>query len=411
MWQGMFDRMLTGLVRVGELSVTFPDGRTVRYGHGGGPVAGVAIRTVDRVRALCLRPELALGEGYMDGSLTVSGDDLEGLIRLLLRNRGARSDAMPAWSKAVGSARFRLAGLMATGRQASRANVAHHYDLSNDLYRLFLDEDMQYSCAYFTDPDVSLEEAQAAKKAHIAAKLRLEPGMAVLDIGCGWGGLAITLARDYGVRVTGVTLSENQLALGRARVREAGLEDRIDLRMQDYRDVTDRFDRVVSVGMLEHVGLAAFEIYFAKIAEVLAPGGVALVHTIGHTSEPGPKSEWLARYIFPGGYIPSLSELSPPLEASGLWTTDVEVLRLHYAMTLRHWLARFEANIVRVRQMFDERFVRMWRFYLVICIVAFEEQRQGVFQIQMSRKIDAIPLTRDYIAEAERGRVMQRAAE
>ena len=396
MWQRAFETMLERLIRAGGLRVTMPDGRTRTFGAGAPPDAAIAIRDAATVRALVLEPELALGEAYVDGRLTIEGDDIEGLIRLLVRNR--RSGGMPGWVKAVDRARFGLKRAFGrNGRAASRANVAHHYDLSNDLYRLFLDADMQYSCAYFTDPAMSLEDAQAAKKAHIAAKLCLAPGMRVLDIGCGWGGMAITLARDHGARVTGVTLSQRQLELGRERVRAAGLEDRVDLRLQDYRDLEGPFDAVVSVGMLEHVGLAHLPTYFDKVAHLLAPGGVALIHTIAITAPPGPKSKWLDRYIFPGGYIPALSELAPAMEASGLWTTDIEIWRLHYAMTLRHWLARFDAAREEVLAAFDERFVRMWRYYLVICIVSFEENLQGVAQIQLAHRADAVPLTRDYL--------------
>ncbi len=410
MWQRIFETMLTGLISTGELHVTLPDGTTRRFGPGGGLEVAVRIADEATVRALTRQPELALGEAYTDGRLTVEGDDVAGLIRLMIRNRPW--ERLPSWVRGTNAVRARLAGLtFHNTKRSARANVAHHYDLSNDLYRLFLDEDMQYSCAYFTDPGMSLEAAQAAKKAHIAAKLRLEPGQRVLDIGCGWGGMALTLARDYGVHVTGVTLSERQLELGLARVAAAGLENRIELRLQDYREVTGRFDRIVSVGMLEHVGLPQFPTYFDKVSDLLEPDGVALIHSIGTASPPAAKNQWIDRYIFPGGYIPSLSELAPVVEAARLWATDIEVLRLHYALTLGHWLERFDANIAAARREFDERFIRMWRYYLIISRVSFEEHMQGVFQIQLAKRIATLPITRDYLYSHPPQGAMREAAE
>jgi cyclopropane-fatty-acyl-phospholipid synthase len=279
----------------------------------------------------------------------------------------------------------------------AQANVAHHYDISDDLYGLFLDVDMQYCCAYFTDPKMSLEDAQSAKKSHIARKLQLEPGMHVLDIGCGWGGMAMTLARDFGARVTGITLSENQLATAQRRAEQAGLTDQITFNLQDYRHTRGQFDGVVSVGMLEHVGLPNYVTYFGKVAEVLAPNGTALIHTIGRTGPPTVQSRWITKYIFPGGDTPSLSDLAKPIEKSGLWQADIEVWRLHYAMTIRHWRNRFEANLDTIKGMYDEEFVRMFRYYFTVCIAAFEHQMQAVYHFQLSHKRDAVPLTRDYL--------------
>ncbi|MCB1341519.1 MAG: class I SAM-dependent methyltransferase [Pseudooceanicola sp.] len=410
MWQTVFETMMSRLLRTGRLSVTGPDGTTRHYGDGDGLAAAVTIRDTATLRALCLQPDLGLGEGYMDGRITIDGDDIDSLVRLILRN--GRDDAFPPWVRAIDAARFRLGRfLQRNDPRRSRTNVAHHYDISNDLYRLFLDQDMQYSCAYFAAPDMSLEAAQAAKKAHIAAKLRIEPGMRVLDIGCGWGGMAITLARDWGARVVGVTLSENQLDLARQRVAAAGLTDRIDLRLQDYRLLDEPFDRIVSVGMLEHVGLPQYDTYFAKVADLLHPDGIALIHTIARTGRPMAQSPWINKYIFPGGYVPSLSELAPAIEASGLWNADIEVLRLHYAYTLRHWLARFDSHIETVRQMYDARFIRMWRYYLTVCYLAFEEQQQAVYQFQMAHKRDAVPITRDYLYTGSTVLADRRAAE
>lgn len=405
MWETVFDKMVSRLILTGRLRVTFPTGETRAYGSGEGLRAALRIADNATLRALCLKPELALGEGYMDGRIVVGDDDLEGLLVLLLRNR--REEALPLWVRVADSWRYRLRAWIShnTPRRA-RANVAHHYDLSNDLYRMFLDGDMQYSCAYFSDPEMTLEAAQEAKKAHIAAKLRIEPGMRVLDIGCGWGGMAMTLARDHGAHVTGVTLSENQLSLARSRARAAGLERDIEFRLLDYRALNEPFDRIVSVGMLEHVGTPHYGEYFAKVAELLAPDGVALIHTIGRTGPPLGQSEWINKYIFPGGYVPSLSQLARPIEDSGLWALDLEVWRLHYAKTLRHWLARFESHRDDIAKTHDARFIRMWRYYLTACYLAFEEQRQAVFQFQLGHRRDAVPLTRDYLYQPGTGRRM-----
>lgn len=396
MWERVFDGMMLRLIRTGRLSINYPDGSQRQYGDGIGLGASITIHDRETIRALCLTPELALGEAYMDQRLTVENDALGDLIRLVLRNR--RPGAFPAWVRWLDRSRFYLRRFYLQNTATSaKANVAHHYDISDDLYRLFLDDDMQYSCAYFAGENMTLEQAQAAKKAHIAAKLLLEPDCHVLDIGCGWGGMALTLAREYNVRVTGVTLSENQLATARARADRAGLSDRVKFRLVDYRDLDGPFDRIVSVGMLEHVGAPHYNDYFGKVSELLAPDGVALIHTIGRCAPPMAHSPWIHKYIFPGGYVPSLSELAPALERSGLWTCDLEVWRLHYAKTLRHWRDRFDANIDTVRSMYDARFVRMWRYYLTICIMGFEEQNQAVFHLQLSHKRDAVPLTRDYL--------------
>ncbi|MEX0280863.1 MAG: class I SAM-dependent methyltransferase [Arenibacterium sp.] len=400
MWSTVFDNMLTRLVQTGSLRVTFPDGSMRSYGPGGDMSAAVHVHEEDVIRGICMRPDLTLGEAYVDQRLSIENDDIDGLIRLVLRNR--YNNTLPAWVRMVKKSQLALGRFIQRNTpESARANVAHHYDLSNDLYRLFLDEDMQYSCAYFADPGMSLEEAQRAKKAHIAAKLRIEPGMRVLDIGCGWGGMAMTLAREYGARVTGVTLSEQQLALANARVDEAGLSERVDFRLLDYRRLNENFDRIVSVGMLEHVGLPHYSDYFSKVAELLSPDGVALIHTIGRTGKPMVQSEWITKYIFPGGYVPSLSELAPSIEESGLWNADIEVLRLHYAYTLRHWLQRFDAHLEDIRARYDDRFVRMFRYYLTVCALAFEEQEQAVFQFQLAHKRDAVPLTRDYLYRSQ----------
>lgn len=396
MWKNLFDRMANRLIREGRLIVTYPDGETRAYGPGG-IEAGLNILTEPALTALCLQPELALGEGYMDGTIAVGGnEELENLMTLLVRNR--RAGALPIYVRVFDRLRFhRRRWIQRNSAKSAKANVAHHYDISDDLYRLMLDADMQYSCAYFEAPDMALEDAQIAKKTHIAKKLMIEPGMSILDIGCGWGGMAITLAQEYGAQVTGITLSENQLGTAQMRAKQAGLEGQVSFRLADYRDLSEQFDRIVSVGMLEHVGAPQYDQYFAQVADLLDPDGIALIHTIGRISSPMPHSPWINKYIFPGGYVPSLSELMPPLEASGLWQSDIEVWRLHYAMTLRAWRDRFDANIGTVLDWYDARFVRMWRYYLTACITSFEQQEQCVYQLQLAHKRDAVPLTRNYL--------------
>ncbi|MEO1169463.1 MAG: cyclopropane-fatty-acyl-phospholipid synthase family protein [Pseudomonadota bacterium] len=287
-------------------------------------------------------------------------------------------------------------------KRHSRANVAHHYDLSDALYRLFLDDDRQYSCAYFTDQNDTLEAAQAAKKGHIAAKLLLEPGARVLDIGCGWGGLALNLAKDAEIEVKGITLSKEQLAVAQNRAEEAELGRQVTFDLLDYREIDQKYDRIVSVGMFEHVGASYFEEFFSTIGRTLKPDGVAVIHSIGRRSPPGDADPWIAKYIFPGGYIPALSETLTAIEKSGLWVTDIEVLRLHYAETLRHWYDRFRARRHLARELYDERFCRMWEFYLAACEMLFRHGDLMVFQIQLAHQRDAVPLTRDYMTSYDK---------
>ena len=396
MWKTLVDRLLQTVIQHGDLTVTYPDGTKTKYGDGTGAAKAFAIKDDATLRALCLTPELGLGEAYMDARVIVENDDLDGLMALLVDNR--RTNAMPFWNRISDMYHYVTRDIRLRNTTVSaRQNVSHHYDISDKLYALFLDADMQYSCAYFTEPDMSLEDAQVAKKRHIARKLQIEPGMTVLDIGCGWGGMALTLALDFGACVTGVTLSKNQLATAQRRAEEAGLSDRIEFKLLDYRKVDGPFDRVVSVGMLEHVGVPHYAEYFSKVADVMGSDGVALIHTIGRSAPPTRQSAWINKYIFPGGYVPSLSELARPIEDAQLWQLDLEVWRLHYAYTLRHWRDRFEANLETVRKDYDERFVRMWRYYLTVCIMAFEVQPQAVFQFQLGHKRDVVPITRDYL--------------
>jgi cyclopropane-fatty-acyl-phospholipid synthase len=398
MWGRLFERLLTRLIRHGGLSMTMPDGRTARFGAGGSSVPQIAVTLTgdDTVRRLVTNPHLALGEAYMDGRLTIENDDLHGFLELVMRNIAATGkDEVTRVQQWLRDA---TRGITQRNRAArSRSNVAHHYDLSAELYDLFLDMDRQYSCAYFRDPSDSLDQAQAQKKAHIAAKLRLRPGMTVLDIGCGWGGMALTLARDHGADVLGVTLSEEQIKIARQRAEAAGLVDRVRFELIDYRAVQGQFDRIVSVGMFEHVGAPQFQTYFNTVNRLLTDDGLALIHTIGRTTPPGSTNPWITKYIFPGGYIPALSEVMACIERTPLVQTDIEIWRLHYAMTLRHWHDRFMARADEAARLYDERFVRMWKFYLVASELTFRHWGHVVFQLQLSRCLDAVPLTRDYL--------------
>ena len=390
------ERLLRRIVRTGALSVVLPDGETIMVGeHAAAPAVRVRIGDWRTVRQLALAPDPALGEAYMDGRLIVDRGTLWDFLDLMGRNLAGRTERPPG---RIATLRSRLHS--ANGRSAARRNVAHHYDLSLDLYRRFLDEDLQYSCAYFERPGMSLEEAQAAKKRHLADKLLLRPGQRVLDIGCGWGGLAMTFAEQAGVDVLGVTLSEEQLAVAKARAQARELQQRVDFRLQDYRDVRGAFDRIVSVGMFEHVGVGNYQAYFDAIAQRLKPDGVALVHAIGHRDVAGDPPAWISKYIFPGGYIAALSEVLPAIERAGLWVTDIEILRLHYAETLKAWRDRFAAHRREIAALYDERFCRMWEFYLAISEVGSRHRGCMVFQIQLARRVDAVPITRDYIGGA-----------
>jgi cyclopropane-fatty-acyl-phospholipid synthase len=364
------------------------------------------LKTGRAARRLVTNPALAFGEGYMEGEIAPLGCSMHELMDLLVLNmmEGGTHPAERAmewlrWCKR------RVDQLNPAAR--ARRNVAHHYDLNGRLYALFLDRDRQYSCAYYATGRETLEEAQALKKRHIAAKLRLdrprgaEP-LEVLDIGSGWGGMAITLARDWGARVTGITLSTEQLEASRARAAEAGLGDRVRFELMDYRQWDRPVDRVVSVGMFEHVGLDHYRQFFRTIRRALREDGVALVHAIGRADGPGSTNPWLARYIFPGGYSPALSEVLPAVERSGLFVTDLEILRLHYAQTIAHWRRRFAANRDAIASLYDERFCRMFEFYLSGCELAFRRMGHINWQMQLTRKIDTLPMTRDWMAEGER---------
>ena len=398
----LFHLALKRLVRHGTLHVRYPDGTMRSYRGGPGPEAGMAILTRRALRRLTFNPALALGEAYMDDEIRPEGATLHALLELLVINltEGGTHPGERVM-ELLRKARRRFDQLNPARR--ARRNVAHHYDLNGRLYALFLDRDRQYSCAYFPTGQESLEEAQAAKKRHIAAKLLLDrPGLEVLDIGCGWGGMALTLARDHGARVTGITLSSEQLEVARARAIEEGLADRVRFELMDYRDWKQPVDRVVSVGMFEHVGIDHYRRFFRAVKEALRPDGVALVHAIGRYEGPASTNPWLARYIFPGGYSPALSEVLPAVEKNLMFVTDIEVLRLHYAQTIAHWRARFAGNRDAIASLYDERFCRMFEFYLSGCEATFRHGGHFVWQMQLARRVGSVPLTRDYIAAAER---------
>ncbi len=399
-------KVITRVLGEGQLTIIDAAGKAhIVKGAKPGPVVTMRVHDWWTGLRLVLRPRLAFGEAYMDGKLTVeNGSTLYELLDLLGRNMAAfeRTPFVKlsyAWQ--------RLARFIEQYNPIGKAqrNVAHHYDLNGQLYDLFLDSDKQYSCAYFRDPSDTLEEAQLNKKRHIAAKLMLEQGMRVLDIGSGWGGMALYIGREFGADVTGVTLSTEQHTVSSHRALEGGLADKVRFKLLDYRKEPGTYDRIVSVGMFEHVGSAHYVEFFSKVKSLLSRDGVMLLHAIGRMEPPGGTNTWLKKYIFPGGYTPALSEVLAAIEKVGLYVTDIEVLRLHYAQTLRHWRERFMANRDKVKQLagYDDRFCRMWEFYLAGCEVAFRYMNQFVFQIQLARHQAATPLQRDYMLDGERG--------
>jgi cyclopropane-fatty-acyl-phospholipid synthase len=397
-------KVLARILGEGRLTIIDATGRShFLAGPKPGPAVTIRIHTWWTGIRLALRPRLAFGESYMDGKLTIEHGDIYDLLDLLGRNIAAiEATPLVRWSLLLQKLLRALDQYNPVGR--AQRNVAHHYDLNDQLYDFFLDRDRQYSCAYFTTPGESLEQAQIDKQRHIAAKLLLKPGQRVLDIGSGWGGMGLFLFRHFGVDVTGVTLSTEQHAVSSRRALEGGAADRVRFKLLDYRQEPGRYDRILSVGMFEHVGAAHYVEYFTKVKELLADDGVMLLHSIGRMEPPGGTNTWLRKYIFPGGYSPALSEVLAAIEKVDLWVTDIEVLRLHYAETIRHWRSRFQANREKVKQTagYDERFCRMWEFYLAGCEVSFRYMNQMVFQMQIAKRQDAVPLTRDYMTEVER---------
>ncbi len=386
-------------VRDGAVEVVLPGGRRIKAGDGSRPRVVVALRSRLWAARIAVWPEVAVGDAYMEGALAFERGGIYDLLDLAGRNAPARRQPRPPGP----FARWRH-DLLATrnARRQARRNVERHYDLSNTFYRRFLDFDLQYSCAYFDQPGLSLEEAQRAKQRHIEAKLLLSRGQRVLDIGCGWGGLALRLAADTGVTVDGVTLSSAQLEVARQRAEASGLAGQVDYSLTDYRDVAGPYDRIVSVGMFEHVGRPNYSAYFSQVARLLKDDGVAVIHSIGRSDGPDVTQPWIAKHIFPGGYIPALSEALAAVERSGLIVTDIEILRLHYAETLRAWRRRFEAQRHEVAAIRGERFCRMWEFYLAASEIGFRYSGHMVFQLQLSKRVDTVPITRSYIEQTER---------
>ncbi|MEI7804371.1 MAG: cyclopropane-fatty-acyl-phospholipid synthase family protein [Hyphomicrobiales bacterium] len=414
----LLQTLLGSFIRRGTFQVTTSRGTTFTLGDGTGKLVAVRFTTLAAELGILLDPELKLGETYMDGSFVVEQGSIADVLALLLCQdvSGIPQWARPQWYLRYLYRRFQ----QFNPRRRSQRNVAHHYDLDGRLYSLFLDADRQYSCAYFENPGQSLDDAQLAKKRHLAAKLLLKTRPRVLDIGCGWGGLGLYLAEIAEADVTGITLSQEQLAVANSRASEKGLSERARFQLQDYRDLQGKFDRIVSVGMFEHVGVDYYDAFFRKAASLLEDDGVMVLHSIGRSHGPDVTNPWIAKYVFPGGYIPALSEVLPAIEHSGLLVTDTEILRLHYAETLKHWRERFLAHLGEVERIYDQRFVRMWEFYLACSEMAFREQALMVFQIQLTKRQNVVPVTRDYIgqeetrlhaAETDRRPQLRRAAE
>lgn len=393
--------VLKDLARLGDLTVKLPGGSALKLGDGSGPPIVVRVTSTAWAARIAAKPGLGIGEAYMDGGLVLEQGTIDEFIDLVGANAQFKKPGkagLKRWLKR----RFREAN----DRVRSLRNVAHHYDLSYDLYRRFLDEDMQYSCAYFERPDMTLEEAQVAKKRHIAAKLAAKPGQSVVEIGCGWGGMALTLVEECGLEVDAITLSIEQLKVAQARAEAKGLAHKARFSLTDYRDLKGTYDRVLSVAMFEAVGRPNYQEYFDGVARLMKDDGVGLIHSIGRPT-PGVTNAWIDKYIFPGGYSPALSEVMPAIEKAGLIVTDVEILRLHYAETIKHWRERFSKVRAEIAELYDERFCRMFEFYLGISEQSFRARRQFIFQIQVAKRVDAVPVTRDYIkaAEAEMAKV------
>jgi cyclopropane-fatty-acyl-phospholipid synthase len=403
----LLSHMMKAFIKKGQLTVIDADGKA--HVFSGGPGPEVTMRLTDRklYRTLVFNAELAAGEAYMDGTMLFeNGSTLKDFLTLFSINRLSLG-SYPI-QKALRAVKMRFRNRQQSNRKGqAQQNVAHHYDVGNEFYKLFLDDNMLYSCAYFREEGETLEQAQRNKLRLLASKLCLRPGMKVLDIGCGWGDLALYLAQLEDVEVLGVTLSKEQQALASQRAKNAGLEGRVRFELRDYRDVDERFDRIVSVGMFEHVGVSHYDEFFKKLNALMQDDGVAVIHSIGHMSPPGMASAWLRKYIFPGAYSPALSEVFSVVEQNSLWVTDLEFLRVHYATTLKHWVERFEKNRDKVVELYDERFARMWEFYLISCEMMFRTGSQMVFHMQLSRQRDAAPIVRDYITDRQKAYIVR----
>jgi cyclopropane-fatty-acyl-phospholipid synthase len=407
----LLNRILKSIIHCGDLTVTDWNGKSVRYGDGNTPKSHIKFKSRAAALKLALDPDLFLGEIYMNGDMLLEQGTIHDFLVLAMQNTGVgggqpvdikRTHFIHDWlyRARIGLRRFHQRNPVGKAKD----NVHHHYDLSGKMYDLFLDTDRQYSCAYFENDDVTLEQAQLAKKRHIAAKLNIKLGMKVLDIGCGWGGLGLYLAEICGADVTGVTLSEEQYKLANERADQRGLSNQARFLLTDYRLLENQFDRIVSVGMFEHVGVGHYGEFFAKVSSLLKTDGVALLHSINRSDGPGATSAWIKKYIFPGGYIPALSEVLPHMEKNGLYVADIEILRLHYAKTIRNWIDRFAANRNKATEIYDERFCRMWEFYLAGSECSFLYAGMNNFQIQFGKSQHVLPLTRSYI-EAEEDRL------
>jgi cyclopropane-fatty-acyl-phospholipid synthase len=408
----VLNHFLRSFVRRGRLAVTYADGSRYSFGESPDtPEVAVRLTQASLPWKLAMWPDFYPGEAYMRGQLVLDQGSIWDLLDLCGRNLELLwlQRGQTIWLRIAAAASRRLQHYNTV--RITRKNVAHHYDLSLELYRSFLDPDLQYSCAYFPRPDLSLEEAQREKKRHIIAKLLLEPGQSVLDIGCGWGGLAIEIARAARVKVLGITLSTEQLRVTRQRVAEAGLEDRVSFKLCDYRAVQGCFDRIVSVGMFEHVGTPHYSAFFEQLHKLIPDHGIALLHSIGRMRGPESTSAWIRKYVFPGGYIPALSEVLPSIERAGLWLTDLEILRLHYAQTLRAWRERFLAHAQQLDSGYDARFKRMWEFYLAVSEMSFRYGGMMVFQAQLANRVDTVPVSRNYMLEARANSAPSVAAE
>ena len=397
-------RFLQAVIRTGDLHVTDADGSSWRFGDGQPPHASIRLHDRKLHRSLALNPNLRFGEAYVDGTLTIEEGSLYDLLDIATRNvTYVERQPIQDFGRRVSRAMRFLQQYNPVGR--AQENVAHHYDLSGELYDLFLDSDRQYSCAYFASEDDDLETAQENKKRHLAAKLMLDrPGLKILDIGSGWGGLGMYLSQ-FGADVTGVTLSTEQHKVSTERAARAGLSGRVRFQLKDYRHETQKYDRIVSVGMFEHVGATHYVEFFRKVSDLLTDDGVMVLHSIGRMEPPGTTTAWLRKYIFPGGYTPALSEVLTAVEKVGLWVTDIEILRQHYAKTLHAWAERFQQRRADAVKLYDERFCRMWEFYLIGCEATFRNNCQTVFQMQLSKRQNTVPMTRDYIFDWERDRL------
>jgi len=385
-------------IRRGTMTFTAASGTKFTCGDGTGPPVSVRFLSRQTERRILLNPELALGEAYMDGTFVVENGSIADALAILLD----QPEMVPRWGRLQWWMRYLARhARQFNWRGRARNNVAHHYDLDGRLYSLFLDADKQYSCAYFDAPEATLDDAQLAKKRHIAAKLLIGRGDRVLDIGSGWGGLGLYLAEMTGADVTGITLSTEQLQVANARAGERNLGRQAKFLLSDYRDIQGPFDRIVSVGMFEHVGVGFYETFFKRCADILSDDGVMLLHAIGRSTGPDVTSPWITKYIFPGGYMPAVSEVMPAIERAGLLVCDIEILRLHYAETLKAWRERFMARREEAVRLYDERFARMWEFYLAGSEMSFRKQNLMNFQIQLTKRQGIVPMTRDYITREE----------